>query len=202
MACSVRIIFTLASFSLLLPCFQAQGAATSVPHQLYGKSVTTSRSWQQVYEDETGQGKTMPFQSTDSFYFSSLGRIFTRHLIRVSRASRTYEQVGPDPNKVQHSTSATGGGQRPFGTGIGTFQDLHFEGRTLIAIARGGENTAIRLAIEFDQNFGTCTVSAVYGTDNGKPGRYISWTGGVRRVISRQLTSQPSCVVRDGNTFE
>jgi hypothetical protein len=81
----------------------------------------------------------MPFQSTDSFYFSSLSRIFTRHLIRVSRASRTYEQIGSDPNKVQHSTSATGGGQRPFGTGIGTFQDLHFEGRTLIAIARGAK---------------------------------------------------------------
>jgi hypothetical protein len=200
MACSVCIIFTFTSCSLLLLCFQAQGAATSVPHQLYGKSVTISESGRLVYEDETtGQIKTLPFENTISFYFSSLGRIFARRLARLSRSSRTYEQIGSDPNKVQRATSATGSGQRPFGT-FSTFQDLHFEGRTLVAINSTGENGARRLAVEFDQSFSACTVSGSRGTDNGKPERKIGWSGSVQRVISRQQTY--SCGLRDGNIFE
>jgi hypothetical protein len=203
MACCVRIILSLISFLLFFLGVQAGGAAPQMPHQLYGKSVTISRVTQLVSEDEaTGRIRTVPLEITDSFYFSSLGRIFARVLKRVPHGSRTFEQVGSDPNKVQRATSATGSGQTPFGTGGSTFQDLHFEGRTLIAVYRVGENGAARLTIEFDQSFGTCTVSVVYGSDNGQPRRRIDWTGRVRRAISSNPTSQPTCVVKDGNIFE
>jgi hypothetical protein len=196
-------ILPLISFSLCFFSFEADAVATPVPHQLYGKSVTISRSVRLVSQDETsGRINTVPLEITDSFYFSSLGRIFTRVLKRTPRGSRTFEQVGSDPNKVQRATSATGSGQTPFGTGGGTFQDLHFEGRTLIAIYRVGENGAARLKIDFDQNFGTCTVSVVYGTDNGQPRREIDWFGRVRRPVRQTMHSQPSCVVMDGNIFE
>ena len=82
------------------------------------------------------------------------------------------------------------------------YQDIHFEGQTLIAIQRVGENGADRIAIEFDQNFATCAPRGVLrGTDNGRPVRIIGWDGRVLRRISGQSTSRPSCVVRDGNTF-
>jgi hypothetical protein len=198
-----RITLSLISFSLCFFSFEVDAAATQVPHQLYGKSVTISRSNQRVVEDETsGRITTRPLEITDSFYFSSLGRIFARVSKRNPHDSRTFEQVGSDPNKVQRATSATGPGQTALGTGGGTFQDLHFEGRTLIAIYTVGENGAARLKIEFDQNFGKCTVSVVYGSDNGQPRRYIGWSGHVLRDITAHRTSQPTCVVRDGNIFE
>jgi hypothetical protein len=203
MACSVRIVFTLTSFSLFLLGFRAEGATAPMPHQLYGKSVTISRSTQSEVEDETtGKTLTLHPQQTDDFYFSSQGHIFARRFHRNPSGSRMFEQIGPDPNNVQRPTSATGRGQSPSGTGVGTFQDLHFEGRTLIAIFRIGENGATRLTIEFNQNFSTCTVSALIGSDNGKPRRYIGWSGHVRRAISKPTTSQSSCMVRDGNIFE
>jgi hypothetical protein len=202
MAYGIRVI------SVLLVSFQfvfalQTAAATSLPHQLYGKSVTISRAIEDVYQDET-TGKMITFhaQLTDNFYFSSQGRIFARRLNRNQFGSRTFEQVGSDPNKGQRATDAAGRGQSPSGTGVATFQDLHFEGRTLVAIYKLGENGANRLAIEFDQNFGACSVSLLHGTDNGKPRRQISWTGHVLRNITAHRTSEPSCVVRDGNIFE
>jgi hypothetical protein len=204
MAYSVRIVFTLTSFSLFLLGFQAEGATPPVPHQLYGKSVTISRVGEEVFEDEiTGKATTLHMQITDDFYFSSLGRIFARRLTRNQFGSRTFEQLGSDPSKVQRATHATGRGQSSLGTGLGTFQDLHFEGRTLIGIWSQGENGAIKLAIEFDQNLGTCTAKMSRGTDNGKSMRRIGWSGHVERVITPvHWTSQPTCVVRDGNIFE
>jgi hypothetical protein len=195
-------ILLLISFSLCFFSFEADAAATSVPHQLYGKSVTISRAGQQVIEDETaGKIKTVYHQMTDDFYISSQGRIFARRFHRTQFDSHTFEQIGSDPNKVQRPIHATGGGQRPLGTGVSTFQDFHFEGRTLIAIYVVGENAARKLAIEFDQNFGACTVRESHGTDDGKPVRRITY-GHAIRVISGQATSKPSCVVRDGNIFE
>jgi hypothetical protein len=198
-----RIILSLTSILLFFLGVQAGSAATQVPLQLYGKSVTISRALEDVYQDETtGKIITLHAHLSDDFYFSSQGRIFARRLNRNQFGSRTFEQVGSDPSNVQRATHATGSGQGPSGTGVGTFQDLHFEGRTLIAIYRLGENGANRLAIEFDQNFDACTLSVLHGTDNGKHRRQISWSGHVLRNITAHRTSQPSCVVRDGNIFE
>lgn len=198
-----RIICALVSSSLVSLFLCVEAPATSVPHQLYGKSVTISRAFEDVYQDETtGKIITLHTQRTDNFYFSSHGRIFARRLIRNQFGSRTFEQVGSDPDKVQRATDAAGHGRSPSGTGIGTFQDLHFEGRTFVAISKIGENGANRLAIELDQNFAACSVSALRGTANGKPRRQISWSGHVLRNITAHRTSEPSCTVRDGNIFE
>jgi hypothetical protein len=200
--CSALIICTLTSFSLLFLGFQAEGAATSVPRQLYGKSVVISRHFQSVVEDQTaGKMITANSEITDIFYFSSLGRIFARSSHRNQYGSRTFEQVDSDPNRVQRPTLATGGGRGSLGTIPSTFQDFHFEGRTLIAIKKVGENGATRMAIAFDQNFGTCALSARNGTDNGKPLHVIGWDGHVLRPVSAQRTSEPTCVIRDGNAF-
>jgi len=202
-SCDARAIYMVVSLSLFFLVFEAN-AATSVPHQLRGKSVLMSATNQQTYLVEaTGKFLTLHFETSFTFYFSSQGRIFVRRLVRDQFGdSRTYEQVGSDPNRVQRPTLATGTGKGSGGTGAESFQDIHFEGQTLIAIQRVGENGADRIAIEFDQNFATCAPRGVLrGTDNGRPVRIIGWDGRVLRRISGQSTSRPSCVVRDGNTF-
>jgi hypothetical protein len=198
-----RTILSFISFSLFFLGVQAGGAATQIPRQLYGKSVTVYRNSQIVFEDEnTGKLITSYNQFTDDFYFSVTGRIFVRRLYRNQFGSSSFEQIGSDPKKVQRATRTTGNARSLLGTGVSTFQDLRFEGRILVAIFTVGENTARRLAIEFDQNFGICTPGLLVGTDNGKPERLIGWDGHVHRVISGKPTSKPSCVVRDGNIFE
>jgi len=197
-----RVISMLISFSLFFFGFQAEGAATPVPPQLYGKSVVISNNGAQTFFDETTNNfVTVYFEGTVTFYFSSLGRIFARRTYRNQAGFRAYEQVGPEPNAVvQCPTSATGAGKGSGGTGTGTFQDLHFEGRTLITIQREGENGARRRVIEFDQNFGSCTATGVRGSADGKPIRRIGWNGHVE-IISSETRSKPSCVVRDGNAL-
>jgi hypothetical protein len=67
-------------------------AATSVPHQLYGKSVTIYRSGQLVFDDEkTGKLITSYSRFTDDFYFSVMGRIFVRSLYRNQFGSSSFE---------------------------------------------------------------------------------------------------------------
>ena len=195
------IIFTLASFSLFFLSFPTAGAAAPVPRQLYGKSVSVS--WTQTeaqLNETTGRFVNSRSEITKTFYFSSVGRIFASHSVRSPYGSRTFEQVGSEPPKVQRPILATGSGQGSRGMSAGTFRDLHFEGRTFIAIQRIGENGARRTAIEFDQNFGSCTFTVVFGSDNGKPIRRIGWNGEAL-VIFSETRSQSSCVIRDGNAF-
>jgi hypothetical protein len=53
MSSRVRVISVLASFQVFVFVPQTQAAATSVPHQLYGKSVSVYLSTQTVLEEET-----------------------------------------------------------------------------------------------------------------------------------------------------
>lgn len=196
-----RIILTLtALFSLAI---QDQGAASPVPRQLYGKSVLISGGISQntFLDETTGKSFTVHGNGSATFYFSSLGRIFARRLVGNEYGSRTYEQVGSDPTGVQRPALATGAGK---GTGVGgtaSFQDIHFEGRTLIITSKAGENAANRRTVEFDHNFVTCTTSSLRGTDNGKPVRQTGWNGHILQRISSQETSKPSCLIRDGNAL-
>ena len=197
-----RIIFMLTSFSPFFFGFEADGAATPVPRQLYGKSVSVSWTLTSAQLNETsGRFVNSRSEVTKTFYFSSLGRIFASHSIRSPYGSRTFEQVGSEPYKDQRPILATGSGHGSGGTSAGTFRDIHFEGRTLMAIQRIGENGARRTAIEFDQNFGSCTLTVVFGSDNGKPVRRIGWNGEAL-VIFSETRSQSSCVIRDGNAFQ
>jgi hypothetical protein len=197
-----RIIFMLTSFSLFFFGFETDGAATPVPRQLYGKSVSVSWTQTEALLNETaGRFFNWRAEMTSTFYFSSVGRIFARRSTSSSYGSRTFEQVGSEPHRDQRPILATGSGQGSAGTSAGTFRDLHFEGRTLIAIQRVGENGARRTAIEFDQNFGSCTSTVVFGSDNGKPIRRTGWKG-ESQVVSGETRSQPSCVIRDGNAFQ
>jgi hypothetical protein len=94
---------------------------------------------------------------------------------------------------------ATGAGQLPGGTG--TRQDLHFEGRAFIATRLMGENSAIRITIEFDQNFVSCTRKVIRGSNDGKPVRRTDWGGNIQRLISIQVTDN-RCTIQDGNAFQ
>src|SRR5262249_893864 len=111
-----------------------------------------------------------------------------------------YEQVGSDPMNSARPVLATGSGQMPGGTGGNTFQDLHFEGRALIATMREGENGAARFTIEFDQNFGSCTSTGIRGSDSGKAIGRTAWDGTTQRHISRQTTDR-RCTIQDGNAL-
>jgi hypothetical protein len=199
MARSARIILSL---SLFFFGVQAGSAASQVPRQLYGKSVTVSATVTDVWwNDTSGKNNTKNFSSTSIFYFSSQGRIFARHSVNNQFGSRTYEQVGSDPPKSARPVLATGSGLSFRGTSMSTFQDFHFEGRALIATARVGENAASRLTIEFDQNFGSCTSTSVRGSDDGKPIRRIAGNGDIERAISRQVKDR-RCTIQDGNAFQ
>jgi hypothetical protein len=156
---------------------------------------------QQTFLNETTSNFVNLYgEQTNTFYFSSLGRIFARHYGRNPAGSRTYEQVGSDPNQTQRPTLAIGAGQRPAGTGAGSFQDIHFEGRTLVANQKVGENGIRRTTIEFDQNFGSCTWTTVLRSNNGKQIRRIGWGGNVE-VVSDETVSKLVCVIQDGNAF-
>ena len=202
MVCGTRVIYVLAWFSLFFLGFQAEGAATPVPRQLYGKSVSISWTFQQTLLKEiAGKSITLYGDTAVTFYFSPQDRIFARRSNRNQFGSRTYEQVGSDPRAIQHPKLAAGSGQGYAGTGAGSFQDLHFEGRALIAVQRTGENGALRRVIEFDQNFASCTWTTVWGRSNGKPVRQIGWRGDVEQIISSHATNH-GCVIRDGNALE
>src|SRR5215510_5344683 len=111
------IIFTLASFSLFFLSFQTAGAATPVPRQLYEKSVSVSWTLTSATLNETtGRFVNSRTEMTKTFYFSSLGRIFASHSVRSPYGSRTFEQVGSEPHKVQRPILATGSGQGSGGT--------------------------------------------------------------------------------------
>jgi hypothetical protein len=197
-----RINLSLTSLSLFLLGFQAEGAATPVPRQLYGKSVAISSAGTDIWWNETtGKNNTNHTSLTAIFYFSSRGRIFARRSYRDQTGSRTWEQVGSDPTlKSGGPVLATGAGRLPGGAG-GSFQDLHFEGRALIGTMTAGENGAARMTIEFDHNFGSCTYTSVWGSDNGKPRRRTAWNGNIQRHISLQVTDR-RCTIQDGNAFQ
>ncbi len=199
-----RHILALISFWLCFFGFHTEGAASPVPRQLLEKSVTISLTDTEVWWNETtGKNDTVNSSSTTIFYFSSLGHIFARISYHNQFGSRTWEQVGSDPTlKSGGPVLATGAGRLPGGNSMRSFQDLHFEGRTLIGIRKFGENGAARVTIEFDQNFGSCTSTGVRGSDNGKPIRRITWNGyHIQRLISIRVTDR-HCTIQDGNAFQ
>jgi hypothetical protein len=202
MAFNVRIVFVLTSFLLLLLGLESEAAATPVPRQLYGKSVTIRTTRTEVWGDDTiGKNYTWNIIGTTIFYFSIEGRIFARISWHYPDGSRTYEQVGLDPAfKSGRPVLATGAGRLP-GYKMGTFQDFRFEGRAFITTKMIGENSAARQTIEFDQNFASCTFTGVGGTDDGKPVRRTGWNGHVQRRISGQITDR-RCTIQDGNAFQ
>src|SRR5215813_4196057 len=68
-----RIIFMLTSFSPFFFGFEADGAATPVPRQLYGKSVSVSWTLTSAQLNETtGRFINSRSEVTKTFYFSSL----------------------------------------------------------------------------------------------------------------------------------
>lgn len=198
-----RIILALVAPLLLFRILCSDAAATPVPRELYGKSVTRSSTGIQVFADETtGRNINLNWERTDSFYFSYEGRIFSRYNNRNAFGSMTFEQVGRGPNGVQRPISATGAALKAIGIPLGHFQDIHFEGRTLVGIQKWGTNGAIRITIEFDKSFTSCIYRGKTGTDDGQQVRRIGWSGHVERVISNTVTSRSDCVIRDGNVFE
>jgi hypothetical protein len=195
-----RIVYMLTSSLVLFLGFQVEGAATPVPRELYGKSVSISVNIHQTFLNETtGRFINLYGEQAATFYFSSLGRIFARFTNRNPSGSLTSEQVGSDPNKINHPTVATGNAQRPGSTPT-TFQDIHFEGRTLVANQNVGENGTRRATVEFDQNFRSCTWTTDLRSHNGKPVRRIGWGGNVE-VVSGETVSNLVCMIRDGNAF-
>ncbi len=189
----------------MLP-LRAEAASTAVPPQLYGKSVTHTLTGIETFVNEaTNKVVTNNWERTDSLYFSSEGRVFARFAYRNQWGSYTCEQVGA--SNAIGATSATGGAARMTsvhggnGTGACRFQDIHFEGHSLVAIQKRGNNSAIQTTVDFDDTFHSCAFRLRAGTDDGKAFNRIGWSGQVQRVTSNRVTSNSGCMIRDGNIF-
>jgi hypothetical protein len=115
----------------------------------------------------------MNWERNDSFYFSSQGRIFARFNNRTTFGSATYEQVGRDAQKAQRPISATGVALKGTGTTLSHFQDIHFEGRTVVAIQKWGKpappglrlnSTSLLLLVSTGEKWGLTMASSYAGS--------------------------------------
>jgi hypothetical protein len=128
-------------------------------------------------------------------YISTSGRIF----IQSGRITMRHGKM-----RGAASTLGAGWSRDPEGGVIKTSNVRYdatreFKGRTL-TIIKVFESGAVRVIVNFDESFSTCTVDVVYGKENGVPGVVKHGTGG-RLVLANIKISGQSCTITDGNMF-
>ena len=160
-------------------------AGSIAPPQLFGKSVIVS--WSEARMRRTAGEEQFHAQNvslTESIYISTAGRPFERRAYPRSGVQR--EHVG-----------ATG--QSP----TGNARILQFQGRS-IAMTSERINGAMRIEINFDENFGSCTARVVNGKVPGG-GAYTVHSLKDRatpvEIQSALINAGPTCSIKDGNVF-
>jgi hypothetical protein len=171
----------------------SEGAETT-PAQLRGKSVQLS--WREIMTTQDSNGPV--FRGGDDagliIYISDLGRLFIRRQV--------HGDGQPETRSVDRVGSSDGRG----GSGLHPFQNVHFEGMTLVAMRRTSAGSATRIEAAFDGAFSSCSLTVRHGGDvQGTPKTYsfVSPAGrGFGRKILAVETSGAQCSIKAGNVFQ
>jgi hypothetical protein len=180
-----RRISTVVCLFLTLPG-AVYGAAA--PRQLFGRSIVVSWSESQSRRiSGDSQFSHAQVRRDDSVYISSAGRAFNRGSSREPGTSTASTELAPDSAKNTR----------------GSFQSVHFEGRTLFVdteLASG----ARRVIIDFDDAFQTCNARIVYGKEGGGAKPVVTNSArhpGLQYEHQSVEIQNLSCVIKDGNVF-
>jgi hypothetical protein len=169
--CALSALTTL---SLAVPAM-----ADGPPKQLYGKTVSSSCTMDQVYTGDDGREHRPQVRMDFVVYISTAGRIFTRQTI--SRNGRSW----------QGELSPGGGGGKV---------QASWSGRRLL-LTRSYVSGAGQETIDFDGDYRTCSVSVLVGRQNGAPvERRSLMDGKVYRLVSNSVVSS-SCSIAEGNSL-
>jgi hypothetical protein len=164
----------LAMASLTVPAM-----AEGPPKQLYGKTVSTSCTMDQVWTDAEGRQRHPQARMDFVVYISTAGRIFTRQ--RIVRNGQSW-QGELDPGAGGNQVQASWSGRRLL--------------MTKSYISGAGQET-----IDFDSDYRTCSASVLVGKQNGAPVvRKSPIDGKTYQLVSSNVVSS-SCSITEGNAF-
>lgn len=175
-------------------CCPWSAHAGNAPTQLYNKSIMIS--WTESRDMTTVEGeKRNRIVSTDyGLYVSSAGRVFSQF-----GRTRGGKRGG---RRVRHSA---GSSEAPDGSSIKTgngrsHRVLSFNGHSIHATDQF-KSGARRISVTFDDGFGSCTASVIYGKEAGVPGVISHGMSGKLHLVESVGISAPTCSIRDGNIF-
>ncbi len=177
--------------------------AAAFPAPLLGKSVvvtwTTDR--QQVFEGES----TPVYRQNNyqlSVYISSIGRAFNK--MHVNSSGGGHGRGGGGHGRGRYGFGNTGDSEQGPGdrqSSTGGSRVVHFEGGALLVESQMISG-ALRVAVNFDAGYGSCTARVIFGKENGvQPMRARSMISGRRFEVVSLQNSAPNCAVSAGNVF-
>jgi hypothetical protein len=188
-----------AALSIALTALIGEAASgATVPRDLVGKSVVITWYTTRTFQFPSEGDQQIHITNTSyvmSFYFSTQGRIFARFNTIWARGNRSFDTVGSDPHRSHDAPDS----------GATTFQDMRFEGRTLIGLQMSGANMIRRTEVNFNDDASSCTARLTYARNVRVPKNEINyhrdWNGAIQRTIESH-SSTPECSVKSGNVFE
>jgi hypothetical protein len=167
--------------------------STAAPLLLWRKSVEIS--WKSGWTSKNVKtGKIYPSktqQEVADFYFSSVGRSFSRRKIWH------LDDTGADEHGEILAGEAV---DKERGGRITPFTQLIFHGNTLEAVRSVGSLGAIRLIVNFSDQFSSCTASAKYA--KAGPSTFINPFDGTALEVVSKDAGTATCSVKPGNVFE
>jgi hypothetical protein len=122
-------------------------------------------------------------------YFSSTGRMFRR----VSNSVRT-----PREEFARGASVAPGG--NIIKSGATYLHTVRFEGHKLYLTMKA-ESGARQIEVDFDGNFGGCTLNVRYGREDNAPGIVIRAPSGRLSMMESATASGTTCAIKEGNVF-
>jgi hypothetical protein len=186
--CSIAI-------ALLLLTVVSTLAMAAPPTQLYGKSILYRWMSDIDFKTVDGHGRHAVTSDAVGMYISTSGRIFTQYGRTAMRGrGRGASDLGAGWSRDPAGSMIKTSNARYSHTG-----GHEFKGHTLI-VTKVFESGAIRITVNFDESFRTCTVDVVYGKENGAPGIVVQSMSG-RLHLSTHKVSGQNCTITDGNMF-
>ena len=149
--------------------------AIAAPAQLLNKTVHFSYKFSAPAKGSDGSTITAARQVQRTIYISSKGRLFTRYERKEGGGTGAKDR-GPDKTQFQ------------------------FSGNQLVGFLMQASG-ATRVAINFDPEFRTCSLSLLSGAESGKPLQARGLNGVVYTALARPTFSGESCSVAEGNAF-
>jgi hypothetical protein len=182
----MRLKQILAALTILWSAVVASNPARagSPPAGLLGRSViVTWNETNQVRHVGDSDFRTTHPRVSLSVYISSAGRVFSRLTASKRSASGSKEEIAGEAGAV----------------GVPTFGDRS------LTIVRPGAFGALRIGIEFDAGFGSCSADVVYGKEPGHATAFkhsIIHQSDKRPVeVVSESAGDVSCSVQNGNVF-
>lgn len=170
-----------------------QSSALSAPQQLFGKSIIVG--WQedrlQAVDTET-QPRSVTVIGGMQIYVSDQGRPFSRMTMGSFNRRGKF--------KSGNSDAVDSTGVRPGGQSFA--RNVSFNGQTMSVLQPRGAGGAMRLLVNFDSSFQSCSARVTVGKGTGDEAmKTTSLSTGRKVVISTAKASGESCRIQAGNVF-